>query len=455
MAKATTAISKDFFTSASKMSLGQFETFLRDVVLNTHPKDFMPVIVWGPAGVGKSSIIEQVFGKTEAGLQTVILSQIGPLDTNGLPHIENVTIEDKFVKENTHKTTEDETVFTPNRTFGRGRKHLFLDELNNAAPSTLAAVQNLLSSKQMGGDSYEDVHIICACNPPSTNSLAMDINFPTVSRVMHIILEYTLDDFINYALATGYIHPAVTAFHKKSNGTFLQAKWSCSNANYSVPEPGANEPFPCPRSWTLASNAMKALSKNKSNGKVVDYSMLKPLIEGCVGIKAADEFATTYAFMNKIPDIEKIYSGEMTAENTALGNEIAVQYLTTMSLVNYCIGAINQGVVDKITARIDNEKSPAYKLLAGIHRSIRFLGTVPGGSVELANLAFVNVFKTLRQSFNSNEFVNKLVSGVDPKKGLTRQDLIQYSRTFANTQSSIEDSINHVEEEKEKEKKTK
>jgi MoxR-like ATPase len=109
--------------------------------------------------VGKSEIINAAFKQVNPGnrgLKTVILSQIGALDTYGMPHI------------NDAGTTE----FTPTATFGRGQKHLFLDEMNNATPLVQGAVQNLLSAKVMGDDSYQDVFLIAACNPPSTNSLA-------------------------------------------------------------------------------------------------------------------------------------------------------------------------------------------------------------------------------------------------------------------------------------------
>ena len=245
---------------------------------------------------------EQVFANCEKKLKTVILSQIGPLDTNGLPHIEK------------DEDSKDITRMSPTDMFGRGKHHLFLDELNNCAPSTLAAVQNLLSSKFIGGDDYRDVHVVAACNPPSTNSLANDLNFPTISRCFNIVLDYTLDDFINYAMMTGSIHPAITAFHKKTSGRFLQAKWSIyPGSAYEVPEPMPNEPFPCPRSWTIASCGIKALSGAKVNS-VVDYSLLKPLVEGAVGIAAAEQFATTYAYMNRIPDVEKIFDGTITAK---------------------------------------------------------------------------------------------------------------------------------------------
>ena len=421
-------LSKDFFATATRMSLSQYEQFLKNVLLNTDPRAFAPVIVWGAAGVAKSAITEQVFSTCERSLKTIILSQIGPLDTNGLPHIE---------KDEHHGGNV--TDFSPTRMFGRGKHHLFLDELNNCTPSTLAAVQNLLSAKTIGGDDYSDVHIVAACNPPSTNSLANDLNFPTISRCINIVIDYTIDDFINYAMMTGSIHPAITAFHKKASGRFLQAKWSIyPSTAYEVPEPMPNEPFPCPRSWTIASNCIKALSGAKSNN-VVDYSLLKPLVEGCVGIQAASEFATTYAYMNRIPDIEKIFDGTLTAKKDKIEDNIAVQFLTMMSCINHCIAAVNTSSSKGITSRIDNDQSPAYKLLAGIHYCVRYMGeaTAP----EFATMTLQSISRAMRESKLSPDFMNKLLGGVAKDKGLSREDIIKYAKTTASNQSDIQQSI--------------
>jgi hypothetical protein len=427
MAAKNQTLSKDFFTNATRMTLAQVQQFLTNVVLNTNPRDLAPIILWGAPGIAKSAIIDQVFGNSDRGVKTVILSQVGPLDSNGLPHIEK---DDNGV---------DITRFSQTDTFGRGKFHLFLDELNNAAPSTLAAAQNLLSSKWMGGHSFEDVHIIAACNPPSTNSLANDLNYPTISRCINIVVDYTLDDFINYAMSSGKVHPAITAFHKKTSGRYLQCKWAIyPGTSYEIPEPMANEPFPCPRSWTLASNAVNALSGAKANS-VVDYSLLKPLVEGAVGIQAASEFATTYAYMNRIPDIEKIFDGSLDPKKTKLEDNIAVQFLTMMSCINHCIANINESVQKGVSARVDSDKSPAYKLLAGIHYCIRFMGIA--SSPELATMTLQAVTRAMRESKMSPEFMQKLLGGIDKAKGLSREDIIQYSRTTSSNQLDIQGSI--------------
>ena len=424
-------VSKDFFATATRMTLTDLKKFLVNVVLPTDPRKLAPIVVWSAPGEAKSALVESVFNDTERGLKSVILSQIGPLDANGLAHI---------VKDTVGNKESEVTDFTPTLTFGRGRHHLFLDELNNAAPGTLAAVQNLLSSKKIGGDDFNDIHIIAACNPPSTNSLANDLNYPTVSRCINIVLDYTLDDFISYALSTGSIHPAIVAFHRKTNGTFLRANWSFSNSNMSVPEPGPNEPFPCPRSWSLASNVIQALTGAKTNAHV-NYSLLKPLVEGSVGIAAANEFATTYAYMEKLPDIEKIFSGELDGSKKKLTNEVAVQFITMTALINYCIGEINRISSESIKCDTRSKESAAYKILAGLHRSVVYMGEAT--TAELASMTLQSICGVLRSSSDriSAEWMTKLLQGVDAKNGLTREAIIKYAVNSGTTDLNIQNSI--------------
>lgn len=429
-----TEIRKDFFTSATPMTFSQVKNFLENVVLARHKagKKVPPVILWGAPGVGKSCLIEEVFGGTDKGVKTVILSQIGALDANGLPYIKN----EKRINSNGDEEIHEVCEFSNTNTFGRGRNHLFLDELNNSAPSTTAMVQNLLSSYKLGGDDYSNVCIVAACNPPSTNSLAMDLNHPIMSRCLHIRFDYGVEDFVNYAMETASIHPAIVAFHKKTGGQYLQANWDFlkhSGASYQVAEPSQNEPYPCPRSWSLASDFMMTLQEAAKGGGVVDYSMLKPLVEGCVGIVAAQQFATTYAYMTKIPDIEMIYKGKLTADKFKHDKEIAVEYITMVSIINFIAGQVDRAKVDGVACKIDaksknKNENPAYNLVAGTHRCLEFIASM--ASPELAVTTLTAISSKYR-SVLSGTFLNTLYSGVDPDAGLTRESLIKFSNKTA------------------------
>ena len=433
MAKAET-ISKDFFATATRMSLSRLQDFLLKVVLKMDPAVCPPIIIWGTPGIAKTAIIEKVFGNHEKGLVTAICSQLGALDSNGLPHIEDVPLEGGI-------GSSAETRFTPTNIFGRGRKNLFLDELNNSSPSMMAALQNLLSAKKIGGDDYSGVYIVAACNPPSTNSLANDLNHPTISRCINVILDYTLDDFMNYAISSGDIHPAIVTFMKKTSGQYLQAKWDVLKNNahgYQVPEPSANEPYPCPRSWRLASEFLNTMAKNGG----VEYSLLQPIVEGCVGVTSASQFATTYAYMNRLPDIEAAFSGKLLAKDIKIKGEVAVEYLTAFACISYAAAQIDQAKHDGVKCIMpktkDDKRTTAWHLIAGLHRIIQFV--TQSCSPELAQMIVKSI--TDRINVLPESFGIALYGDPDVDAGLTRVKTFQkLSTAVSNNANAIQTSI--------------
>jgi MoxR-like ATPase len=64
------------------MSPSQLETFLSDLVENRIETATM---IWGPPGIGKSSIVAQVCEKFDMKLIDLRISQLAPTDLRGLP----------------------------------------------------------------------------------------------------------------------------------------------------------------------------------------------------------------------------------------------------------------------------------------------------------------------------------------------------------------------------------
>ena len=423
-------VGKDFFSSATRMSLASLKKFLENVVLKMDTKICPPIIIFGVPGCAKSAIISEVFNKHEKGLITTICSQLGPLDCFGLPAIINMPATES-------NNSYSETHFTPTSAFGRGKKNVFLDELNNSSPSMMAALQNLLSAKTLGGDDFSNVYIIAACNPPSTNSLANDLNHPIMSRCINIVLDYTLDDFINYAIDSGDIHPAIVTFHKKTSGQYLQAKWDVlKNVGYQTPEPGANEPYPCPRSWRLASDFLCTMAKNN---KGIEYSMLQPIVEGCVGVLSASQFASTYAYMNRLPDIEAAFNGKLFAKDISIKGEVAVEYLTTFACINYVSSQIDKAKADSVKCIMpktpEDKKTAAWHLITGLHRIVQFV--TASCSPELAQMIIKSV--TERITILPEKFSTELFGDPDVANGLTRVN------TFKNTAVKVSSNANSIQ----------
>lgn len=420
-----TTVSTDFFSTASRMSIAQIVKFFKDVVFKMDPRDVPPILLAGAPGIGKSEVLTQLFASHPKGLKTVIASQISPVDSFGLANIEEIK---------TETGTFNETRFTPTSCFGRGNYNLFLDEINNASPAMLAAIMNLMSARLMGGDSFKDVLIVAAINPPSTNSLSMDLPAPIMNRCLTIVVDYTLDDFINYATNTGNIHVAVTSFLKKTSGSYLQANWEVNkNHGYSTAEPSANSPFCSPRSWEKVSNFLNTMSKTGG----IEYSLLQPIISGLVGSEGASAFATTYAYMNRLPDIEAVFDGKLKASEVNIKGEVVIEYLATFAVNNLINSKINEAKLKGIkctinsTTKAPTKGSPAWTLLAGMHRCIQFIND--SCSPELSHMVIGAATQKL-DAVLSGGFSSAFFGDIDVEEGLTR------AKTLRNIAAKVCDS---------------
>ena len=105
---------------------------INDLLLNV--ATVRPVFIWGPPGVGKSSLVEQF--AASLGLECVALlgSQLAPEDLIGIPKIEGAV-----------------SRFYPPSMIVRDREFvLFIDELNIASPEIQKAFYSLILDQRIG-----------------------------------------------------------------------------------------------------------------------------------------------------------------------------------------------------------------------------------------------------------------------------------------------------------------
>ena len=184
-------------------------------------------MIWGPPGIGKSSIVAQV--AQAAGLEfiDVRLSQLAPTDLRGLP---------VAVPAKDDESMGTSTWYPPEFLPRKGQGILFLDELNMAPPAMQGVAQQLILDRQVG--SYrvpEGWFIWAAGNRKEDRSSVFEMPAPLANRFLHLSVGPDFDSFKNYGLQCG-LNEQVLAFlafrptllHKLS---FKEPSW------------------PSPRSW--------------------------------------------------------------------------------------------------------------------------------------------------------------------------------------------------------------
>lgn len=158
------------------------------------------VMIWGPPGIGKSSVVAQVAAKNGMQLVDLRISQLAPTDLRGLPVPET---EKGFA-------TWYPPNFLPRDENSRGI--LFLDEINMAPPVVQGIAQQLVLDRRTGDYKLPDGwYIWAAGNRKSDGASVYEMKSPLANRFIHLSAKPDMDSYVDYMAARDYT-PEVMAF---------------------------------------------------------------------------------------------------------------------------------------------------------------------------------------------------------------------------------------------------
>ena len=194
----------------------------------------LSTMIWGPPGVGKSSVVAQVAAAHGLDFVDVRLSQLAPTDLRGLP-----------VAESDGKGGGVSRWYPPEFLPTGGRGILFLDEVNMAPPTMQGMAQQLILDRKVG--SYElppEWFVWAAGNRKEDRASVFDMPAPLANRFLHLSVRPDFAAFRDYALLRG-LHEHVLAFL-----TFRPELLH-------RPDP-AQPAWPSPRAWEMAARLHRA-----------------------------------------------------------------------------------------------------------------------------------------------------------------------------------------------------
>ncbi len=214
-----------------------------------------PVFLWGPPGVGKSSVVQQVTEARGWELRDVRASLLDPTDLRGIPYVEK------------GQAFWAPPAFLPHDPDSEGV--LFLDELNAAPPLVQASLYQLTLDRRLGEYTLPDGwRLLAAGNRAEDRTVVFRMPSALANRFTHLDCEPDYDDWRQWALDQA-IHPLVVGFLGLRRELLSQA-------------PGTAPAFPSPRSWAMLSDHLK---------RVGDSPLFEELAVGTVGEGAALEFS--------------------------------------------------------------------------------------------------------------------------------------------------------------------
>lgn len=283
------------------------------------------LFVWGPPGIAKSSIVEQVCQELNLKLIDIRLTQMEPTDLRGIP----VPVQEAAGADgaDSQKVVVEWAIpaLLPKRAPGSKKCQLInedtglpydgavilLDELPNAAPSVQAGSYQLVLDGRLGEYIVPDNCVVMAAgNRETDKGSTFKMPTPLMNRFTHIEMRTDFEDFQNYALATGMNKDVVGYLTAFKHELFDFVATSASRG------------FATPRSWEAVSDILR-------DDPNLPENVLMGLIAGSVGDGIAVKFIEYRKNAGNLPAADDILDGKIT---DLKNKEVSLMYALTTAL---------------------------------------------------------------------------------------------------------------------------
>lgn len=276
-----------------------------------------PVFLWGPPGIGKSELVEDITQELGGYFIDLRLSQMDPTDIRGIPFYNK----DKGVMDwappielPTEQLAKEYPIVV-----------LFMDELNSAPPAVQAAAYQLVLNRRVGKFRLPDnVVMVAAGNRESDKGVTYRMPTPLANRFVHQEMKVDFASWEEWAVRN--------RIHKDVVGYLSFAKQDL----YDFDAKSASRAFATPRSWSFVSDLLTDSS--------TDEETLINLIAGSVGEGLAVKFMAHRKIASQMPEPSEILKGKVKTLDV---KEVSAMYSLVTSLCYELQEAQENRVSDK------------------------------------------------------------------------------------------------------------
>lgn len=244
-------------------------------------------------GCGKSSIVKSIAKKCNLKLIDLRLSTIDSVDLSGMPMIDDKTKQvdwkpfDVFPLKN-----------TPLPKDSKGNQMdgwlLFLDEFNSASEAVIAAAYNVVLDHRIGiYDLHPACFIACAGNREEDNAIVNNVGSAMTSRLVHLTLEPTVNDWIENVAIPQHYDFRIPAFLSLNTEAFM---------DFDPKKP--TDTYSCPRTWEFVNKELEWFKQ--SDPKLEDLKRKLPLLKGTLNAGVAINFVQFCDVINDLPSFQSI-----------------------------------------------------------------------------------------------------------------------------------------------------
>jgi hypothetical protein len=235
-----------------------------------------PVFIWGPPGIGKSSIVQQFAAALGLPCVSLLGSQLAPEDLIGVPQIENGV-----------------SRFCPPKSIARPDPYcLFLDELNACSHEVQKSFYSLIHERRVGEYVLPAGSIVIgAGNRAQDSAIVKPMSSALLNRMVHVHLHVSLREWLEWA-GENNIHPLVLDYIRlRPDHLWTQP-------------PKHEEPFSSPRAWHMVSDALHAYGEKLTDREI------EVIAFGCLSPHHAGQFKAFFKQLSSRFQLEEILAGE-------------------------------------------------------------------------------------------------------------------------------------------------
>lgn len=237
----------------------------------------IPIFLWGPPGIGKSSIVAQIAREQNIPCIDLRLSLLDPTDLRGIPFF---------------NTKTDSAVWAPPSFLPDGSEEkgiLFLDELNTAAPMVQASAYQLILDRKIGEYSLPDGWaIVAAGNRETDRGVVFRMASPLANRFVHLEMQPDVNSWINWAKQNNIASSIIAFISFRPDSLFT---FNTQNDEKS---------FATPRTWEYVNEILLSNPQRE---------LLLSIIGGAIGEELAATFLAFKEVEDRLPNIDDILSG--------------------------------------------------------------------------------------------------------------------------------------------------
>jgi hypothetical protein len=276
-----------------------------------------PLFLWGPPGIGKSELVEDITQELGGAMIDLRLGQMEPTDIRGIP----------FYNKDNGKMDWAEPIDLPSEEFAAQYPIvvLFLDEMNSAAPSVQAAAYQLILNRRIGKYFLPDnVVVVAAGNRESDKGVTFRMPTPLANRFIHQEMRVDFPSWQEWAVQN--------KIHKDVVGYLSFAKQDL----YDFDAKSSSRAFATPRSWTFVSELLEDESG--------DDDTIMNLVAGTVGEGLAVKFMAHRKIAGRMPNPADILAGKVKDLDV---KEVSAMYSLVISMCYELKAAVEAKVEDK------------------------------------------------------------------------------------------------------------